>query len=71
MVAFLLIVAILFTKLMLNIVKTPQNNTNKTDSNDMNEGDYHSGPGGYTPNSGYQETHYGEIFDDEEDEHHH
>ena len=26
---------------------------------EMNEGDFHSGPEGYTPNTAYPETHYG------------
>lgn len=25
----------------------------------MNEGDFHSGPGGYTPSAGYSDTFYG------------
>jgi hypothetical protein len=28
-------------------------------SSQMNEGDFHSGPEGYTPNTAYPETHYG------------
>jgi hypothetical protein len=39
----------------------------------MNEGDIHSGPYGYSPNTPYQETQYGSRFDEEadwnEDEH--
>jgi hypothetical protein len=31
----------------------------------MNEGDYHSGPAGYTPNTAYPETQYGSGFDEE------
>ena len=31
----------------------------------MNEGDFHSGPGGYSPNTAYQETQYGSGFDQE------
>jgi len=39
----------------------------------MDEGDYHSGPHGYSPNTPYQETQYGSRFDEEADwneEHH-
>lgn len=31
----------------------------------MDEGDYHSGPYGYTPNTAYPETQYGSGFDEE------
>ena len=31
----------------------------------MNEGDYHSGPGGYEPNTAYPDTHYGDLGRDE------
>lgn len=31
----------------------------------MNEGDFHSGPHGYSPNTPYQETQYGSRFDEE------
>lgn len=31
----------------------------------MNEGDYHSGPGGYSPNTAYPETQYGSGFDED------
>jgi hypothetical protein len=31
----------------------------------MNEGDFHSGPGGYEPGTAYPETHYGEYGRDE------
>jgi hypothetical protein len=31
----------------------------------MNEGDIHSGPYGYSPNTPYQETQYGSRFDEE------
>jgi hypothetical protein len=29
-------------------------------SQDMNEGDYHSGPHGYSPNTAYPESEYGD-----------
>ncbi len=35
----------------------------------MNEGDYHSGPGGYSPNTAYPETQYGSGFDEDADWH--
>jgi len=31
----------------------------------MNQGDYHSGPAGYLPNTAYPETQYGSGFDEE------
>jgi hypothetical protein len=33
----------------------------------MDEGDYHSGPYGYSPNTAYPETQYGSSFDEEAD----
>lgn len=33
--------------------------------NSMNEGDYHSGPGGYEPNTAYPDTHYSDLGRDE------
>lgn len=33
----------------------------------MNEGDFHSGPAGYSPNTPYVETQYGSGFDEEAD----
>jgi len=33
----------------------------------MNEGDMHSGPYGYSPNTAYSETQYGSMFDEEAD----
>ena len=31
----------------------------------MNEGDFHSGPDGYSPNTAYPETQYGSGFDED------
>ena len=31
----------------------------------MDQGDYHSGPEGYTPNTAYPETQYGSNFDED------
>jgi len=33
----------------------------------MNEGDMHSGPEGYSANTAYSETQYGSMFDEEAD----
>jgi hypothetical protein len=33
----------------------------------MDQGDYHSGPYGYSPNTAYPETQYGSMFDEEAD----
>ena len=33
----------------------------------MNEGDFHSGPGGYSPNTAYPDTFYGSGMDDDEE----
>jgi hypothetical protein len=33
----------------------------------MDEGDMHSGPYGYSPNTAYSETQYGSMFDEEAD----
>ena len=37
----------------------------------MDQGDYHSGPLGYSPNTAYPETQYGRMFkmDDDVDSH--
>jgi hypothetical protein len=35
----------------------------------MNEGDYHSGPAGYSPMTAYPETQYGSGFDESADWH--
>ena len=31
----------------------------------MDDGDFHSGPGGYSPNTAYPETQYGSNFDED------
>lgn len=43
--------------------KKPQTPTDSTPL--MNEGDFHSGPAGYSPNSTYPETQYGSGFDED------
>jgi hypothetical protein len=45
----------------------PTNNTIATSTSAMNEGDFHSGPVGYSPNTPYVETQYGSGFDEEAD----
>ena len=48
--------------------KTPDKSTSTCPScgwDGMNEGDYHSGPYGYSPNTAYPETQYGSGFDEE------
>ena len=37
----------------------------KTLDSNMDQGDYHSGPYGYSPNTAYPETQYGSNFDEE------
>lgn len=52
----------------LNRYPTTQNSTGRESTLDgMNEGDYHSGPEGYSPNTAYPETQYGSMFDEEAD----
>jgi hypothetical protein len=51
------------------VTPRPGQVTNST----MNEGDFHSGPHGYSPNTAYSETQYGSWFDEEaewNEEHH-
>lgn len=36
-----------------------------TDPTPMNEGELHSGPDGYSPNTSYPETQYGSGFDED------
>ncbi len=43
----------------------PAPTSRSTVSGEMNEGDIHSGPFGYSPNTPYQETQYGSRFDEE------
>ncbi|MCF8529208.1 MAG: hypothetical protein K9G13_03710 [Aquiluna sp.] len=39
--------------------------TRKPNPSPMDEGDYHSGPYGYSPNTAYPETQYGSGFDED------
>lgn len=45
----------------------PTNAKNSSSSSAMNEGDFHSGPAGYSPNTPYVGTQYGSGFDEEAD----
>ena len=58
-----------------NPADSNQSQTGDKASGVMNEGDFHSGPGGYTPNTAYPETFYGsneglDYYDDEGDYRH-
>lgn len=44
--------------------KPPTTNRRVVDS-PMDQGDYHSGPEGYSPNTAYPETQYGSMFDED------
>ncbi len=44
---------------------TPPQVTQRPADSKMNEGDIHSGPYGYSPNTPYTETQYGSRFDEE------
>ena len=46
-------------------VSTPPRAT--SDPAQMDEGDMHSGPEGYSANTAYSETQYGSMFDEEAD----
>ena len=42
-------------------------NAKKEKLEPLEDGDMHSGPEGYSPNTAYPETQYGSAFDDEAD----
>jgi hypothetical protein len=47
-------------KNFLSFDQAPHNPLSKeAGKTQMNEGDFHSGPGGYSPNTGYPDTFYG------------
>ena len=46
---------------------TPRDYTRLRPQDPMDQGDYHSGPEGYSPNTAYPETQYGSMFDEEAD----
>ncbi len=59
-----------FGALLMAMLTVPADNNDTsrgdgTHSDGMNEGDFHSGPDGYEPNTAYPDTHYGEFGRDE------
>ena len=46
---------------------TPRDYTRLRPQDPMDQGDYHSGPQGYSPNTAYPETQYGSMFDEDAD----
>jgi len=48
----------------ISAITPAQTNQRPVDSK-MNEGDIHSGPHGYSPNTAYTETEYGSRFDED------
>jgi hypothetical protein len=44
---------------------TPAKTTQRPVDSKMDEGDIHSGPHGYSPNTAYAETEYGSRFDED------
>ena len=43
----------------------PKKNSSSSTAETMNQGDYHSGPAGYSANTAYPETQYGSGFDED------
>ena len=63
---FALFFAFQFLRALTN--PTPRNNLQQEPPHpEMNEGDFHSGPAGYSPNTAYPDTFYGSGMDDEGD----
>lgn len=56
---------------IIKLITQPLNNSGNVINNNMEEGDYHSGSDGYIPNTSYPESHYGNIYDDDEEDEHH
>ena len=54
-----------FLKSLFSVQAVTPPPANKPVANTMNEGDIHSGPNGYSPNTAYTETQYGSRFDEE------
>lgn len=53
-----------FFRWLLGLETTKSTTTSNDNSvSGMNEGDYHSGPSGYSPSTPYSETQYGSGFD--------
>ena len=59
-----------FLKALFGFGVAQQPNISRPTNSVMDEGDYHSGPHGYSPNTPYQETQYGSRFDEEADWNH-
>ena len=51
----------------ISAITPAQTNQRSVVDSKMNEGDIHSGPHGYSPNTAYTETQYGSRFDEEAD----
>ena len=49
----------------ISITTTPPQVVQRQVNSPMDEGDIHSGPHGYSPNTAYPETQYGSRFDEE------
>lgn len=58
-----------FLKWLLGFNQTNVPTTNNDSVAVMNEGDFHSGPAGYSANTPYSETHYGSGFDEDAEWH--
>ena len=57
---------IAFLRQLLGLDLSRKNRVANTTANSpMDQGDYHSGPEGYTPNTAYPETQYGSNFDED------
>lgn len=57
-----------FLKQLLGLEQSRENRvTNPRANSPMDQGDYHSGPEGYSPNTAYPETQYGSMWDEEAD----
>ncbi len=54
-----------FLKALFGFGITQQPSNTKPVNSVMDEGDYHSGPHGYSPNTPYPETQYGSRFDED------
>jgi NADH:ubiquinone oxidoreductase subunit 3 (subunit A) len=69
-IAVVVIFALLF---IIGVVSGSSNPTSRNNVKqepphpEMNEGDFHSGPAGYSPNTAYPDTFYGSGMDDEGD----
>ena len=51
----------------LEVKKQQELRQNSAPVEQMDQGDYHSGPEGYSPNTAYPETQYGSAFDEDAD----